>query len=345
MTESAQLFQNARQLADEGHWAQSLAIIQELVKNGEASAEHDYYVGLNKFKLGDLQAAASAFQRCLKADPNNANCNYWLGQIAASQNQTDFAQYYYSRALMINPQHGGASNELDKLRPKPVTVPAAPFRGEDTGGPMEMSDSEPGFYGLLLGDPSPIARQAIELIDSLEITERRPRLTAYLGRICFILFVLPFILFGYILIISYPVMLILGAVGPQTILSDSITPAIAASAFFAIVFLVVLIVRVRSRLVSFHQGRIKIIEGVLSKRWWNIELYRIVDLSIHQTFWNRLTGDGSLILYITESQGKNHRKICLRGLKEAAEMEVIFENLRNVVFLLRTGNWGKGIIY
>jgi hypothetical protein len=71
-----------------------------------------------------------------------------------------------------------------------------------------------------------------------------------------------------------------------------------------------------------------------------------MDLQLHQTFWNRRTGDGSLYLFVEGVEG-NHSpvRIELTGICKIDQLRELFEELRNAVALLRSSYVGKGIIY
>jgi hypothetical protein len=75
-------------------------------------------------------------------------------------------------------------------------------------------------------------------------------------------------------------------------------------------------------------------------------LYRVLDVALQRSFLNRLTGDGTLILTVEGIHGtRDPFRLPLPGLAKTSDLEALFKRLRSLVVLLRTGPWGKGLIY
>jgi uncharacterized membrane protein YdbT with pleckstrin-like domain len=105
------------------------------------------------------------------------------------------------------------------------------------------------------------------------------------------------------------------------------------------------VIFVKSTKYSFDQGRLAVSKGVLFKSVHNFELYRVVDLELRQTLLNRLTGDGSLVLFVEGVHGSHLAEaVTLRGLAPRRELDLIFNRLRSLVMLLRSHPFIKGII-
>jgi tetratricopeptide (TPR) repeat protein len=334
--EAAQQLENARQLLKLGKMAESLAAFQNVAGNALLSAEGHYGIGYIKLKEGDLSGAAAAFRESLKADPNHANSAFQLGVIAQDQ-----AQIYFQRALRANPNLAPAIQKrqnqfamsVEALPPPPPLPPVPPLPPPPPQPPSRSpSIASSGFYAILRADPTPIAREAVDLIESLNMSVR-PRLSAYLAR------------FLAFLILPFLVILILKIATAN----ERNTGGLLATVFmiclsFSALAIFLLILKVKSRRFTFEQGRILIASGIIMKKKTNIELYRVSDIETHQTFWNRITGDGVLILSV-EHGGRDAKKVALRGLEKNNRLDTTASKLRNLVLLLRSGNWGKGIIY
>lgn len=93
-------------------------------------------------------------------------------------------------------------------------------------------------------------------------------------------------------------------------------------------------------------GCLRIERGIMSRTVTNIELYRVLDLSLKQSWLNRMTGDGILLLFVEGVHGPQETKcVELVGLAKISELSKMFNSLRSVILFLRSGPWGKGMIY
>jgi hypothetical protein len=105
-----------------------------------------------------------------------------------------------------------------------------------------------------------------------------------------------------------------------------------------------MILRIKTTRITFDKGRLRISQGIFRREEINRELYRTEDIALHQTLGNRLTGDGDLILKIGSGR-EPPQKLHLLGLTGITQLRQVADQLRNLVLLLRTGQFGKGIIY
>jgi uncharacterized membrane protein YdbT with pleckstrin-like domain len=106
----------------------------------------------------------------------------------------------------------------------------------------------------------------------------------------------------------------------------------------------IIVLRIKTTKYTLDKGRLHISKGIFSKNQENVELYRVEGIYLHQTLFNRVTGDGSLILHVQSGHGEKET-IKLLGLAPIHQLREIFDELRNLVALLRSGPWGKGIIF
>ena len=345
--QSRELLEQAKQLQQQGKSRESAAAFRKLIELGALKAQGHYGLGLVLLELREFGAAAAQLEQCLAIDPGNANATFYLGETWAARNTPDVARSFYRRALELDPQHPGALERLGQS-------PSRPSKQSGTA-PAPLPQSVPGvapaglgFYALIQNDPSALARQVVQLIDSLRMTVR-PALTAYLGRIVALALVclLPALLIG----------LIPGGSSSNTLkrvprrtLPQSATSAITwvqpALLAAGILLPLAYVIRVRSTKYTLTQGTLQISRGVLSKRVQNIELYRVVDIEFAQSWLNRMTGDGSLILSVEGVGGqRGATRMTLTGIARGDQLRDIFEKLRSLVLLLRTGQWGKGVIF
>ena len=325
-----------------------------------------YGLGVIAFLKEDFATAANWIHYSLAVRPDNANAVYYLGLIAEKSDPGGHGSDLYHRALQIDPEHRGARKRLNELGIRPVAAKRdmaselPPIQPPATQIPI--SDATPSFYQALIQDKSALGMQTRRLIDDIQSKNVRPALTAYLGRI------LGISLFWMIVLLSL-------AVSPlgqrrawtpssvSTLAVDTITPMMAEPGSLqthtvlnpgplllitaiAIATVVLLIVRIKTTLISFDHGRIAIEHGVFHRSTATHELLRVHDVSIERTLFNRLTGDGTLVLQLSgPQQGRRSECIKLRGYAKRERLQPLMVKIRDLVLLLRTGPWGKGVIY
>jgi tetratricopeptide (TPR) repeat protein len=324
---SEQLLEHAKQLRAEKRLQESAAAYQQLIDSGLHRGEAFYGLGLVHLDSGDHQSAARALETALSHDPGNANAYYYLGEIWTARSAPEIAQSFYAKALAVNPQHAGALKRRDPAMRPAVAADQQPLKQDGVEG------FDAGFYGLLQRDPSPIARQSVQLIDNLS-TSVSPSLTAYLGR-----------LFGLFLVSTVPALAVVLLRAPARLPAGPANVALAILLVAAVVIPLLYVVQIKTTRYTFDKGRLQIARGILMRRVSNIELYRVVDLEMQQTFVNRITGDGTIVLLVDGGRSIGQQgRIPLTGIARGQRLQALFEELRSLVLLLRTGNWGKGFI-
>jgi tetratricopeptide (TPR) repeat protein len=342
--ESKRLLDQAEELLRQGKLGESEAAFHNVIALSVQASQGFYGLGVIHTKRGDLVAAASDFEKCVGLDPLNANAYYFMGEIWGKRNLPDVAQGFFKKALEINPEHLAA-------RQKSTPLDASHSFGETHGiastlDPSHALDPGPhpdalaqgvvssppalslGVYELISADQSPLAKQTVGLIDALNVVSVKPRLSAYAGSLIgrtVAAFV--FLALALLTLIIVPLHLALLAVSVCLFVSIPVT-----------------VLRVKNTEYTIEKGRLKITTGVLSKEQQNIELYRVEDIELHQNLVNRLTGDGTLILDVAPGRGQKH-VLRLRGLAKIDRLREIFDQMRNLILLMRTGTWGKGVIY
>jgi tetratricopeptide (TPR) repeat protein len=314
----------AKRLLDEGKLDESAAAFRDALRDAALEAEAQYGIGYIKLKSGNLDTAAGAFRACLKANPRHANAAYQLGLIAEQEHQPDIAQAYYRRAIGSNPDHKGA---LRKLQENSSSSPPKQLGETQVSSPGSghAKVTESGFYRLLLDDHSPLTRQVVQLVQSLEMSVH-PRFSAYLGQLAILLLL--------------PTAILIIIAGQQGVPGATLF----SSAVVLSVPFIWLVLHIKTREITFAEARIIIASGVLFRSKENIELYRVSNIRLTQTLLNRITRNGSLIMTVDHG-GQQTTKIILRGLARYDRLDQIASKLRNLVLLLRSGNWGKGVIY
>jgi len=357
-----QLFYQAKDLLNRGQLDESLAAFTQLTSSELLKGEAFYGIGFVEFKRGNLESSNANFKKCLAADPQNANAAYYMGRIAELQGEVEVAQVHYRKALTLQPDHlsaaqkitpnGGTSQGHGPLvtsSPPPTQSrsfsedgrvseqPVSTIGQVDTVSmpnvterPLKQNFS---FFKILASDPSPEAREAAGLIESLNLSVV-PRLSAFLGSFLVVIF-------GILLPIAICLFVI--ATGHQRIEQSAFYMACLVVVLFGL-GLILLILQIKSTRFTFQDGLLTINRGILAKFEDIIELYRIEGLALHQTFMNRLTGNATITIKY-EGSGKHGLELELQGLAKADDVRIIFRNLRLAVTFLRSGRWGKGIYY
>ena len=333
--QSDDVWKRARSLLEQGNLEGSRREFQRLIDLGVHSAEGHYGVGLIQFRLRDLRAAKEHFESCLKLNPRHANACYYLGEICHVQGDMNNAAPYFRRALQINPTHSGA---LKRLRPMPDRLqdqkPSVPEVSDAAMRPGPPSPQQFGVYELIRNDPSPLARQAIGLIDATEMSVR-PNLSAYLGK--------------FLAAALIPLALGFGAVVAATF-GHAPTEAqaflLVSGVIVSVALVITLMLKIKTTEIVINQGRAQVRTGIFAKQTETFEFYRVLDIELRRTFLNRLTHDGTVAFFVEGVEGRRGPKeVELTGIAKAERLEELFNQLRSLIFVMRSGQWGKGIIY
>jgi membrane protein YdbS with pleckstrin-like domain len=123
--------------------------------------------------------------------------------------------------------------------------------------------------------------------------------------------------------------IILLGVLAATVVRIDLWPLLSALALAALVQIVVRNLRLRSMAYVVTTQRVRVVSGLLSKEIQEIELFRVKDTSVHQWFFQRLFGLGTIT--VVSGDARNPRLI-LYGIPHAIELR---ERLRQEVMTLR----------
>jgi Tfp pilus assembly protein PilF/membrane protein YdbS with pleckstrin-like domain len=315
----------AVKLYGEGKLAESEKIFVDLLSVASYESIANYGVGLIRLREGDLDNAQRHLLASVQIDPQNANSYFYLGELCAMRNKTDESQAYYQKCLSLDHNH------LEALAKFSLSHAASRDRIEATR--PGVSTNEFGFAALLAEDKSPTAKRAIELIEVID-REITPRLTAIVLRLIglFLLGVVTGTLLSVGLETAMPAMNLVFSPTDLVIIL-----------LWAAVLAIIPVLQVRNTRIQISRGRVKITSGILSRKITNIELYRVIDIELRRSLVNRMTGDGYVVF--TLPGHPNVRRLTLKGVAPYADLEKLFENLRDLILILRSGMWGKGVIY
>lgn len=317
---SGGLFDEGRRLLDAGRLLESERIFDRVAAQGGDRSPAEYFAGVARLKLGDLDGAADRFQRAVEADSGNADALYGLGVVAEGRGADARAVTLYEHALAADPNHADASRKLRQHRAEAALA------------------QRWGVYAYVLTDKSPLARKSLRLMESLR-GRGRPSLVAYFGR-----YFLHFVVLGAALIV-------LAVSGPQPEGDAAVSiPWAALSVAIGLFVLAVFCIRVLTTEVELDKGRLQVERGVLNKRRTSIELWRIRDIELRRPLVNRLTRDGTLVLSLSPSGAtrlpgrRGQGRIRVTGLLRGRRLGESYQDLLNLVFVLRSNAQVKGII-
>ena len=323
------LLEQAKALLQQKRWQESEATFKQLLAFKQHVAESYYGIGVIHLNLNDLSTASRFFNVSLQVDPNNANALYQLGFIAEKLQNWAEASAFYTKALMINPQHMGAKAALTRLHipsPSQVSFPQAASMSQSSVASLFHSNARPQDYGVyeyLLQDKSPLSKMTIEGMDALR-REVRPSFTAYLG--------------SYLMTSIFLFIAVAVAVLHSSLQAMNVPVAVLVS---LILSLLLVTMYVSSVTYTIDKGRLQIKRGVLRRKLINIELWRVHNIELDKSLLNRITGDGYMRIEI--EHGK--KRIKVKGFARGNDLEGIYQQLLNLVFLLRSNPFVKGIIY
>ncbi len=355
--ESSWLIDAAEQFVRMRDWDKALAGYTKALALGENSVRLQFGMGVAFFFKNELEPARSKFLDILKLE-SNADAAYYLGEIASRQGRIDEALAFYRKALAITPSHSAAQAGLKAIEssihapnvhsemnavahpPKTADTVKAPPASDSTNVHHLPSTSAPavvGFMELIKRDQSPLAQEAYRLIEATKLS-RTPLLSAHLGSL----------VTRVVIVVAVAIVVIIVSFNSRQISRTHYSEIIVAVPLlsFLVICVSVLptIVRVKSTRIVFDSGRVQITSGVLFRKTENVELYRVEDLHLEQTFSNRITGDAALVLAVGGGH-KTIEEVALVGLGKYRDLQDFFANLRSLILVLRTGPWGHGVIY
>jgi membrane protein YdbS with pleckstrin-like domain len=359
-----QLLAQACELYEQRRYTQSADTFAQLVGHPDLAAEGHYGLGVIALAHGDLPRAQQEFLRCLERDGSHANAHFQLGVLAERQGDLDSAEGWYERSLTAFPTHQGAQEALTRLRgdnppstrpsppPGTPTTPSAQPHVTDAPWSAQASNAEQyGVYDYLGEDSSQLSRQTRDALDGLRI-RRMPYLSAYLASI--LKRVAIYIgMIALLWALPGPIISLVASVFGTSALGnwDLGSAAFGLAIAICVVEFVVYLLRVVTTRYTLERGRLQIETGVLFRKLTNLELWRVENVQLHRSPLQRLTRDGTLVIDVLRS-AQPASKLDLKrgpvrvvGLARDAELNTVYHQMLDLVWLLRGNPWVKGIIY
>src|SRR5262249_52352231 len=130
------------------------------------------------YRLSHYDEAANEFTEAFAIDPNLANAAYYLGEIEHRRGRRQAARQFFRNAIKINPDHKGARQMLESIGSAPPPSPSTLKVGERTTFKASNDAASP-FMRALTTDPSPASKEAVALIEELNMSVR-PRIIPYI---------------------------------------------------------------------------------------------------------------------------------------------------------------------
>ncbi len=213
-----------------------------------------------------------------------------------------------------------------------------------------------GIYEVLLQDNSAPSREAIALINKLQVS-RHPRLTACLGRRSSeplskrAKLGVGLAVFAWLLIAATHISWVRAHDGPVT--PVPILPAFGISLAVCAVATIPYLLLVITTRYKIQRARLFVTSGLLARHTTPHELYRVTHVEVHQSLCNRFTRDGTLV--ITTNDGTQTGKgvaprVLVTGLAPIGDEEArsglwgISADLMDLIGLLRTNKAIQGYL-
>lgn len=303
-------------LLKERRWTEAQVAHQKLVDWGINKAAGYYGLGVVAMMNGKTADAHRAFLNCVEHDPRNAHANFNLGIISEKDGEIDVARSWFLRAVKICPTYTDA---LEKLRSLASTssesTDGRPEGRRATGRAngeqaMQQQSHDPrGFYAILKLDAASRSPSSVVSQNALALIDRlngefRPQSSAFRSKR-----IRNIILFPLWPLLSW-----------------------------------LLRAKIRNTTYKFDQGRLQIDSCIFWRFRRTFELYRLTDMALYQTWLNRKTKDGTMLL-VFHSPGLHLPAIVqLKGLEKIEIMERMLNDLRQLTVILRMHPLLKGII-
>jgi hypothetical protein len=157
--------------------------------------------GIGMIKLVEKRndEAAPLFKKALSRDPNCADALYGMAFLAERHDKPADALILYTRAFTANTKHVAAREAADRIRATLTGAPLADLVPTTQPRPIPekvLDITGTSFYEFLEMSGTPEGRQAVRLMQKLEIQNRTPRASAHLGSLlCAVIFLGAFLVY------------------------------------------------------------------------------------------------------------------------------------------------------
>lgn len=93
--------------------------------HGQQTARHDFFIGLWKQRLGQMDMAVAAYGKSMERHPWDADSPRWIGEIRLAEGKLDEAGRFFSEALKREPNFPEVTTALAQIAFRKENVPEA----------------------------------------------------------------------------------------------------------------------------------------------------------------------------------------------------------------------------
>ena len=335
---SSELLATARSLYDQKKWKECLAAHRRLIELGTLADMGFYGIGLLDFNRNQLREAEIQFQNALKMNDKNANAHFYLGLIAERRGQRRVAADHYHLATRLEPEHKAALHRLHVLQSKSFS-------------PMTWQKLRLSAFAQSILQRAGIAFLALFVLfvcyssylgAVLALFQLRPLdyVRNLLQAAAVLAFFAAFALLGIWLVVKmrgvaarvgfvaafvFAGIIIATGLGPFRVILNLVVQK-PLPFFIALIWILTAIVRVRRTSVSFDGYAFRISSGFFKKSTKLVNVNQIRQVNVQQSFLNRLTADGQLVLSIRAPMG-GLANIQLPGLMDIRTLQGFQQSL------------------
>lgn len=143
---ATQKFEEANRLSNDGQYAESSKLLEEIVETGEATANVYYVLGRNAFALKQYDDAEKWLVKTLEVNPAQKGAAAQLGSIAYERGDREAALGYFARELENSPDMVAVAINMGVIQAELGRVDEAIATFEKV---IEMSPGDPASYSEL----------------------------------------------------------------------------------------------------------------------------------------------------------------------------------------------------
>ena len=108
-------FNQALDLYNNNRFAESAAILDELLNNGGSNLDAIYLHAIIDFKMGNIASALNFFEKSAQLSPRHAESHYNLGLCYSRIGNIELAIEHYKTAIQLKPAHSNSMNNLGAI--------------------------------------------------------------------------------------------------------------------------------------------------------------------------------------------------------------------------------------
>lgn len=337
---STELLATARSLYDQKKWKECLAAHRRLIELGTLADMGFYGIGLLDFNRNHLREAEIQFQNALKMNDKNANAHFYLGLISERRGQHKVAVDHYHLVTKLEPEHKAALRRLHYLQSKSTAAPMAwPKLRISAFAQSILQRVGIAFLALFVlfvcYSSSPGAVLALFQLRPFNYVRSPLQAGAFFAFLAALVLLGLWLVVnvrgiaarvGFLVVFVFAGIIIIAGPGPfRVILNLAVQKPLPF--FLALIWILAAIVRVRGTSVSFDGYAFRISSsGFFKNSTKLVNVIQIRQVNIQQSFLNRLTADGQLVLSVQAPTG-GLANVQLPGLADIRTLQSFQQSL------------------